>query len=363
VDPRPFPWHALPRADRRAGRLAAALAAWTGARPDARRWADVPTAAGPARIRAGAARVLAGPALGRALADPSSAACALRIGTRAAYVVASGRLVRALAHAVLGGPDELAAPRAPTPAERGVLAFAVAAALDAVSAGAGTRAEPSDTAGPLLAAELGEAAVIELEVDGAAAGWAALVVPMDLVAGAPPPRPLTLPACAWVDEPALVAPVVVATARLAAARVAALAARDVVVLDRPPGGIAELRLGRGRVPVTLAPGAGGVTVGGVYARGAMSDTLAEDAAVEVSACAGSVTLSVRELIELAPGQVLAMGRPVGGAVELRVGRQVVGRGELVDVDGELGVRVLSVEAGATVPAAGPAPGEAGGSRE
>jgi len=38
--------------------------------------------------------------------------------------------------------------------------------------------------------------------------------------------------------------------------------------------------------------------------------------------------------------VIPVGRPLHGPVDLTVGGRVVARGELVDVDGELGVRVL-----------------------
>jgi len=48
------------------------------------------------------------------------------------------------------------------------------------------------------------------------------------------------------------------------------------------------------------------------------------------------------VLELAPGQVLALGRPAAGQVELVLGRQVIGTGELIDVDGELAVRVLAL---------------------
>jgi type III secretion protein Q len=339
-EPTPFPWQALPRVDRRSAQLADAMAAWARARAASEVSFESP--AGAVRVSAGRAEVLGGTALVRALGDPTSAVVVVRARGRLApiaYVIAGGALVSALARAILAGPEELDAPRAPTPAERGVLAYAAAAAL--AGAGAAMTAEPSETAGPLLAAELGEAAVVELETDGACTGWAALAIPLDALAAAPPRGRLALRRAAFVDEPAVAAQVALGGARLPRARAAALAPRDVIVVE----GGASLRLGRGLIPGALAPGRAGLIVGGGYARGPMDELIGDDATVEVVACAGTVTLSIRRVLELAPGQVVALGRPTGGEVELLVGAQRVGRGELVDVDGELGVRVLSVEGG------------------
>jgi hypothetical protein len=339
AEPRPFPWQSLPRVDRRSAAVASAVAAWIGGL----RRAEIATPAGAVHVRAGRAEVLGGSLLADALADPTSAVAIVRARGRlapAAYVIAGGALVRGLARVILGGPDELDAPRPPTPAERGVLAYAVAAAIDRAGI-AGAFAEPSQLAGPLLAASLGLAAVVELEADGACTGWAAAAVPIDLIASAPPRAAMS--GAAWLDEPAIAATVALGTLRASRARVAALAPRDVIVFDPA----VALRIGRGGIAGALAPARDGFIVSGVYARGPMQEMLGEDAAVELVACAGAVSLSVRRVLELAPGQVVGLGRPLGGEVELRVGAQLVGRGELVDLDGELGVRVLSVEGGRT----------------
>jgi type III secretion protein Q len=338
-EPRPFPWHALPRADRRSARAADAMAAWARAGALS---GSIDTPDGQVTVGAGRVELVSGTALVRALGDPTSAVVAVRARGRVApvaYAVAGGALVRGLARAILGGPDELDAPRAPTPAERGVLAYAAAAAL--AHAGAAMTAEPTETAGPLLAAELGEAAVVELEIGGACAGWAALAIPLDALAAAPPRRRLVLPRAAFVDEPAVAATIALGAARLPRARAQALAPRDVLIIEGGP----SLRLGRGLIAGTLAPAHGGIIVGGDYARGPMDELIGDDATVEVVACAGTVSLSIRRVLELQPGQVVGLGRATSGEVELRVGAQRVGRGELVDVDGELGVRVLSIEGG------------------
>lgn len=56
---------------------------------------------------------------------------------------------------------------------------------------------------------------------------------------------------------------------------------------------------------------------------------------------GSVQLLAREWAALGAGDVLTVGRKVAEPVVLRVGGAEVARGELVDVEGEVGVRILS----------------------
>lgn len=57
---------------------------------------------------------------------------------------------------------------------------------------------------------------------------------------------------------------------------------------------------------------------------------------------GSVGMTVREWSELRAGDVIQSGRRVGAAADLRVGGAVVARGELVSVEGELGVRIVEI---------------------
>ena len=66
-----------------------------------------------------------------------------------------------------------------------------------------------------------------------------------------------------------------------------------------------------------------------------------DAPVVVRVELGSVELKAREWAELAPGDVLSLGRRVGDPAILRVGGLELARGELVQVDGEYGVRIVS----------------------
>jgi type III secretion protein Q len=337
-DVRAFPWHALPRVSARDGELAAALAAWTGA--SGRAVAAVP-GIGELRLTLGRAQRLAGAALASRLADPTAVVIAVRAGAAAAHVVAPGELVRSLGQRLLGGPDELAAPRATTPAERGAFLYAAAA----VAATLAPRAQVEPASRAALSSD--EATVIEVAVGGAAIAQLALVVP-PATAVARRWRALdTLLAQRgpWLDEASLELTAVIATAGLTAAEIAGLRRRDVIVVDRvgTPGSV-QLRTARGWIPARLASNQSGLTVNGAYERGTfVQETLGDDATIEVQVVAGAVTLSARRLLELAPGQVLSLGSPLGGPVELRLGRRVIGRGELVDVDGELGVRLVAID--------------------
>ncbi|WP_394834117.1 FliM/FliN family flagellar motor switch protein [Pendulispora rubella] len=67
---------------------------------------------------------------------------------------------------------------------------------------------------------------------------------------------------------------------------------------------------------------------------------AGDIAVVVRVEVGSAEMRAREWANVRPGDVITLGRPVGSSVLLRVGGQEVARGELVDIEGELGVRIL-----------------------
>jgi type III secretion protein Q len=64
-----------------------------------------------------------------------------------------------------------------------------------------------------------------------------------------------------------------------------------------------------------------------------------DAPLVVRVELGTVTMSAREWAALRPGDVVAVGRRVAEPVVLRIAGMVVARGELVDIEGELGVRI------------------------
>ena len=57
---------------------------------------------------------------------------------------------------------------------------------------------------------------------------------------------------------------------------------------------------------------------------------------------GHVSLLAREWAELRPGDVIRTEQRVGTPVRLRIAGREVARGELVDVEGELGVKITSL---------------------
>lgn len=77
--------------------------------------------------------------------------------------------------------------------------------------------------------------------------------------------------------------------------------------------------------------------------GAESTALLEMADVEVGVRVGQVRLSVAELAQLAPGFVLELDGRLEDGVDLVVEGRRVGRGELVEVEGRLGVRVTRLD--------------------
>jgi type III secretion protein Q len=64
--------------------------------------------------------------------------------------------------------------------------------------------------------------------------------------------------------------------------------------------------------------------------------------LRVSFDLGELTLSLAQLRAMQPGQVLELGHPLAGAVRIRANGALVGDGELVEVDGQLGVAVRTL---------------------
>ena len=67
-----------------------------------------------------------------------------------------------------------------------------------------------------------------------------------------------------------------------------------------------------------------------------------DSPVVVRVEIGAVTMSARECAELGPGDVIESGRRIAEPVVLRVAGREVARGELVNLEGELGVRIREI---------------------
>jgi type III secretion system YscQ/HrcQ family protein len=153
--------------------------------------------------------------------------------------------------------------------------------------------------------------------------------------------------------------------RLPAAEAAALATGDALVFDGVPAGgyglaapwpgtlVIGRRAAGHAAPIRVDAG-GGMTLLGGFRRSRQEidmeptettdlTTVLAAAPIEVVAELGRITLRGDELLGLAPGAVFSLqgGR---GAVALRIGGELLAEGEIVDVDGELGVRVLRVVA-------------------
>ena len=67
-----------------------------------------------------------------------------------------------------------------------------------------------------------------------------------------------------------------------------------------------------------------------------------DAPIEVRVELGSVTLAASEWLALSPGDIITTDLPVGTNAVLRASGREVARGSLVDVDGQLGVKIERV---------------------
>jgi len=92
----------------------------------------------------------------------------------------------------------------------------------------------------------------------------------------------------------------------------------------------------------------GMTTGTIQKASAVEETtagtlsnLASDAPIELQVEIARFSVSLGELQRLQAGDVLTTGRKIGERVSLQVGGQAFAEGELVDVDGEVGVRLLS----------------------
>jgi flagellar motor switch/type III secretory pathway protein FliN len=146
---------------------------------------------------------------------------------------------------------------------------------------------------------------------------------------------------AWTERVAFDAPVVLGRCAISLANLGRLAPRQVITLGErcgrtPP---TELAVLGGAIGLSSTPGALVATVATGYVPREMA---LPDAHVELTVTAGTKTLTLRQILELAPGQIVPLGRPLAGPFEVRAEGRVLGRGELVDVDGELAVRIVSL---------------------
>ena len=68
---------------------------------------------------------------------------------------------------------------------------------------------------------------------------------------------------------------------------------------------------------------------------------ADDLPIRLVFIAGELDVALRELRRIAPGYVFELRQPVDRHVEVRANGKTIGTGELVEVDGRVGVRLLT----------------------
>jgi len=291
-----------------------AIARWLRHAPRATRVEKL--VGGPVHVRVGS-----GP-----LDDPNAAVCAVRVNGHAIAVRGASGFVRRFAQQLLGGPEELAAPRALTNAEVAMWTMLVAAAVEDLGiAGEVWPVDRSPSPSP---------SPIVLDLILAGTPWTIeLAAPSSVGLAAPRPR---IPG--WADAVLLDCPIIVGRCWLARADVARLKRRSVVTLERTQTANELVVLG-GRIGVEATPDPVVARACTEYVAREMG--LPDEARIELTVGVGSATMSLRQVMGLAVGEVVPLGRPLAGPFEVRAAGTLIGQGELVDVDGELGVRIVS----------------------
>ena len=250
-------------------------------------------------------------------------------GTAALEVDAG--LVVALVAALAGGPAEADA-AVLTPVERAALELLALAALD----GACGVPAVEERLAPRLAHDVEpppSGLALELDLSaGPVRGRGRLLVPhaaLSALRGPPggercPPLPVP-------------ASVRSGAATLSPSDLAALAPGDVVLLDPPAAcGDALVLPGGARIR-------GRIEEGALHVEEVTMDDRTAQLPLRLEIELARIELPLSELARLEPGAALPLAVDRRGVVTLRIGERAVGRGELVDVDGAVGVRVLSLE--------------------
>ncbi len=242
-------------------------------------------------------------------------------------------LVARLVSQLSGGGEPVIGATALTPLEESALELLVLAAIDGAAG--------LDRVGERLAPRLVRDAptpssplAIDLDVAaGEVRGRARLLLPPAAVLALADPPGLAEPLPAFP----LFASLRGGTAPLLPEELRALAPGDVVLADPPPEGRHRL----------VFPG--GFTALGTVSDGAflVETTTMEPHLAQVPILLdvelARVPLTLNDLSRLAPGAALPVQLDRRGLVTLRIGERPIGRGELVEIDGAVGVRVLSLE--------------------
>jgi type III secretion protein Q len=253
----------------------------------------------------------------------------------AAALEVDTRLVVGLLDLLCGGPGVAEPAAALTPLEHSALELAVLAVLDAVSADhlIETRLAPRLARS---ACELPGALAVDLAIAlGPLSGRARLLLPAAALRALREGSPAATTSSHLELELSLRS----GAARLLPEELASLEPDDVVLLEpRPPNHLSA-----------VAPG--GLCIAGTERDGAlhveeirMPDTSSEyPIALEVELARVPVTLG--DLAALEPGSVLPLPIDRRGLVTLKLGDRTIARGQLVDVDGAVGVRIASLAGG------------------
>jgi type III secretion system YscQ/HrcQ family protein len=377
-EPRPYPFERLPRvrradvvALRRCARVLP-LGALALAADGARAWLGAPLSIAPLpleRCPRGELHECVADPLVAAILEPAAPVRGARIA-----IEIEPRLAAIVIDRMLGGTGE-DAPRDPgvlTDVERGVLAYALAGLL-ARAAGGELRIGSIVTSPAALAYALGEGDLFcwpgRVRI-GSDSGIVRAWIPESVAFRADPrqaPGPhsvalATLPLCIVLEA---------GRATLRAGDIGALSPGDVVVLDEAPlrsDGRGELRgevrarvrggsacwiceVAEGRLVVrSIETGRPTATrrENGTMASQESNENpealvrVAADVPVEVVVELARFEMPLAEIAALRPGEVLATGRAIGSRVVLRAGDRSIASGELVEIEGEIGVRVLTL---------------------
>lgn len=288
------------------------------------------------------------------------------------------RLAQWLVHRTLGGDRMPATAVAPlTTMERGVLSYVLGVVLTALERTQRTRFRLLTiiTTPTALVEALGDEGAysvpIEVTIDGHrlhARSW----VPTRVLDRVFPSK--ARPLMGWLKRIPVTVTLQAGRASLRTSELASLRPGDIVLLDecrltlaRGEAGASESRDLSGSV--LLALGGTGAAVGcatidhdtvrlealeplahprsqkGQRMTNHDTDPLEEslsNAPVDIAVELARFTLPLGELSNLKPGEIVVTGRRLGERVTLRLSDRPVATGELVDVEGEIGVRILAV---------------------
>jgi flagellar motor switch/type III secretory pathway protein FliN len=234
-----------------------------------------------------------------------------------------------------------ATPRTPvatsiSPAARAVVELAVLGALDGLAA----ETDVETALAPRLGIREGAPArplCVELTIAAAGTeGRALLVLPGDALRALS--RTVELPG--HLAEVAVPGSLRSGSACLPPSELASFREGDVLVLDTAPGEQATLRL-RGGLSATGRLDGDSLEVTEVALD--RDELEAEDLPVVLDVELASVPVPLRDVARIAPGALLLLGLERDGRVALRIGERTVAHGELVEVDGVVGVRILALE--------------------